>query len=84
MYTEPKTSGKQGLVIRVETREGVDQSERNDVSERIIRNIVNDPAAEDIVRKQSDLSIEFAEKGHLFDGWEKYQKPGKIIRLIKA
>jgi phenylacetate-coenzyme A ligase PaaK-like adenylate-forming protein len=74
------------LEIRIETKKpglAISENERRDVERRIWSHVISNPAAESIIFSQSESNIQFMDRGHLFEGYEKYNKPGKPIRLIK-
>jgi phenylacetate-CoA ligase len=85
MYKE--ASGPQRrpyLEVRIEAKGNVPENEKKQIEEKIWSYVISNPAAYNIVASQSDLLLKIMERGHLFEGLETYQRPGKPIRLIKA
>ena len=80
------TRTKPYLEIRIESRIPVSDISRNEKVELendIWSNVISNPAAEGIIFSQSDAKIQIVERGELFKGYEKHNKPGKPVRLIK-
>ena len=71
------------LEIRVETRGPIPENERKKLEQKIWCYVISNPGAESIVNSNADFVLKFIERGRLYEGLEKYLKPGKPIRLIR-
>ena len=71
--------------IRAEIKTPINDSEKRSL-EREIRfwPFRNNPSSFPLVNAQADLIIKFVERGALFEGYERHQRRGKPIRLIRV
>lgn len=73
------------LEIRIEADKSaldISDTTKLKVQREIWSRVISNPAAEDIVFSQTETAVKFCSRGDLFQGHEKYFKPGKPVRLI--